>query len=36
VILPLFKMRREANIPGRHITEPIQWTIGEPGVKHGQ
>jgi succinate-acetate transporter protein len=36
VILPLGKPRTEANTPGEHITHPIGWTLGEPGVRHGQ
>jgi succinate-acetate transporter protein len=36
VLLPLGKYRREANIPGRTPTYPIEFSYGEPGVKHGQ
>jgi succinate-acetate transporter protein len=35
-IFPLGKYRREANIPGGHHTYPIQFELGEPGVKQGQ
>jgi hypothetical protein len=36
VILPLGKYRREANVPGQQPTYPIQFALGEPGVKQGQ
>ena len=36
VLLPLGKLRREANIPGGRHTYPIQFALGEPGVKQGQ
>jgi succinate-acetate transporter protein len=36
VILPLGKYRREANTPGGRHTYPIQFELGEPGVKQGQ
>jgi succinate-acetate transporter protein len=36
VIFPLGKYRREANIPGNQHTYPIQFELGEPGVKQGQ
>ncbi|HUA44292.1 MAG TPA: GPR1/FUN34/YaaH family transporter [Solirubrobacteraceae bacterium] len=36
VILPLGKYRRETNIPGAQHTYPIQFALGEPGVKQGQ
>jgi succinate-acetate transporter protein len=36
VILPLGKPRADANTPGEHITHPIGWTRGEPGVRQGQ
>ena len=36
VIVPLGKYRREANVPGGHHTYPIQFELGEPGVKQGQ
>ena len=36
VILPLFKLGAETNVPGRQPTEPIQLAWAEPGIKHGQ
>jgi uncharacterized protein len=36
VILPLGKPKTEANRPGGQVTHPIGWTLGEPGVRHGQ
>jgi succinate-acetate transporter protein len=36
VILPLGKYRKEANLPGRQHTYPIQFELGEPGVRQGQ
>ena len=36
VIFPLGKYRREANVPGGQATYPIQFALGEPGVKQGQ
>ncbi len=36
VIFPLGKYRREANVPGGKQTYPIQFALGEPGVKQGQ
>jgi len=36
VVLPLGKYRREANIPGAKPMYPIQFALGEPGVKQGQ
>jgi len=35
-ILPLGKLKKEANIPGRRPIEPIQLEWAEPGVKMGQ
>ena len=35
-ILPTFKFKREANVPGRRPMEPIQLDWAEPGVKMGQ
>jgi hypothetical protein len=35
-ILPLGKHRREANVPGRRQTIPMQYEHGMPGVKVGQ
>ncbi|HZE05979.1 MAG TPA: GPR1/FUN34/YaaH family transporter [Solirubrobacteraceae bacterium] len=36
VIFPLGKYRKEANVPGGNHTYPIQFEMGEPGVKQGQ
>ncbi len=36
VILPVGKYRKEANVPGGTHTYPIQFALGEPGVKQGQ
>lgn len=36
VIFPLGKYRREANAPGAKPMYPIQFELGEPGVKQGQ
>jgi succinate-acetate transporter protein len=36
VLFPLGKYRRAANVPGGHHTYPIQFELGEPGVKQGQ
>jgi hypothetical protein len=36
VIFPLGKYRRDANVPGGTHTYPIQFALGEPGVKQGQ
>lgn len=36
VILPLGKYRGDANVPGETHTYPIQFALGEPGVKQGQ
>jgi succinate-acetate transporter protein len=36
VILPLGALRRRANIPGRQMHIPLQFELGEPGVRHGQ
>jgi succinate-acetate transporter protein len=36
VVLPLGKLKLAANIPGRQVTTPIQYAMGEPGVKAGQ
>jgi succinate-acetate transporter protein len=35
-ILPLGKYRKAANVPGGRPTFPIQFELGEPGVKQGQ
>lgn len=36
VILPLGKYHPQANVPGGQPTYPIQFPLGEPGVKRGQ
>jgi hypothetical protein len=36
VVLPLGKYRKAANVPGGQRTYPIQFELGEPGVKQGQ
>jgi succinate-acetate transporter protein len=36
VLFPLGKYRREANVPGGRFAYPIQFELGEPGVKQGQ
>jgi hypothetical protein len=36
VVLPLSKYRQEADVPGTRHTYPIQFELGEPGVKQGQ
>ncbi len=36
VIFPLGKYGREANVPGGGHTYPIQFELGEPGVRQGQ
>ena len=35
-ILPTFKYKRAANLPGRRPTIPIELEWAEPGVKMGQ
>jgi succinate-acetate transporter protein len=35
-ILPLGKLSKDANVPGRSMTDPIQFERGMPGVRHGQ
>ena len=35
-ILPVGMLRKDANVPGRRPHYPIQFELGEPGVKHGQ
>jgi uncharacterized protein len=35
-VLPLGKYHKAANVPGRQPTYPIQFELGEPGVKQGQ
>lgn len=36
VILPIGKLRKDANVPGRQPNYPIQFELGEPGVRQGQ
>ena len=36
VILPLGKPMMAANKPGARVTHPIEWPLGEPGVRQGQ
>jgi succinate-acetate transporter protein len=36
VIFPLGKYRKDANKPGQKPMYPIQFELGEPGVKQGQ
>lgn len=36
VILPLGKPMMAANKPGAHVTHPVEWPLGEPGVRQGQ
>src|SRR5918911_636762 len=35
-VLPLFKYKREANVPGKRPLVPIQLEWAEPGIKMGQ
>lgn len=35
-ILPLGKYQRAANVPGEKFTRPLEFELGEPGVKQGQ
>jgi hypothetical protein len=35
-ILPLGQYRRAANVPGEKLTRPLEFELGEPGVKQGQ
>lgn len=35
-IIPLFKMNKNANIPGRAASRPIEFSAGMPGVRVGQ
>ncbi|HET6875443.1 MAG TPA: acetate uptake transporter, partial [Acidimicrobiales bacterium] len=35
-VLPLLKYKKDALVPGRQITEPIQFPRGMPGVRVGQ
>jgi succinate-acetate transporter protein len=36
VVLPLGKLGKSANVPGRAVTVPLGYEAGEPGVRHGQ
>lgn len=36
VILPLGQLTKRANIPGHHEHIPLQFELGEPGVRRGQ
>ncbi len=36
VVFPLGKYRKQANVPGGRANYPIQFALGEPGVKQGQ
>jgi succinate-acetate transporter protein len=36
VVLPTGKLRREANVPGGQPNYPIEFELGEPGVRQGQ
>lgn len=36
VVLPLGKPMLAANKPGSRLTHPVQWELGEPGVRQGQ
>jgi hypothetical protein len=36
VVLPLGKLAKDPNIPGRRITRPAQFEFAEPGVRQGQ
>jgi succinate-acetate transporter protein len=36
VVLPLGKYSRQADLPGEQPSYPIQFALGEPGVKQGQ
>ena len=36
VVLPLGKLAKDANIPGRRITRPVEYEFAEPGVGQGQ
>jgi succinate-acetate transporter protein len=35
-VLPLGEYRKAANVPGRKPIDPLQYELGEPGVKQGQ
>lgn len=36
VILPMGKLGKDPNVPGRRPNYPIEFELGEPGVRHGQ
>jgi hypothetical protein len=36
VVLPLGKLRKDADKPGARITDTIEYAAGEPGIRHGQ
>jgi uncharacterized protein len=36
VMLPLGAYTRDENVPGQARPRPIEWPLGEPGIKHGQ
>jgi succinate-acetate transporter protein len=36
VLLPLGHLRRRANVPGHQEHVPLEFELGEPGVRHGQ
>ncbi|HEX5225755.1 MAG TPA: hypothetical protein VFW29_11565 [Solirubrobacteraceae bacterium] len=36
VVLPLGHLNRRANVPGGHEHVPLQFALGEPGVRQGQ
>ena len=36
VVLPLGKLSKQANVPGRTATVPIEFAAAEPGIRHGQ
>lgn len=36
VVLPLGKLRQDPNVPGHRPNYPIEFELGEPGVRHGQ
>jgi succinate-acetate transporter protein len=35
-VLPLGKYKADANIPGRQLSQPLEYGLGQPGVKVGQ
>lgn len=36
VVLPMGKLRQDPNVPGHRPNYPIEFELGEPGVRHGQ